>query len=142
MIQTKSGNDISRLGIGTYLGHLNETTDRQITTIIETAIQATMNHVDTAPNYRAQRSERAIGAALQTTKIAREDIFISSKVGFVPFEWDVPINDDAYFKNRFLDNAIFTAEELIGGTQCFSPKYIDWQINESLDRLSTNYKYG
>lgn len=139
MIQTKSGNEISRLGIGTYLGHLNDTTDRQITTIIETAMLAKMNHVDTAPNYRAQRSERAIGAALHSTKIAREDIFISSKVGFVPFEWDVPINDGAYFKNRFIDSAIFTVEELIGGTQCFSPKYINWQINESLNRLSTTY---
>jgi aryl-alcohol dehydrogenase-like predicted oxidoreductase len=139
MIQTKSGKDISRLGIGTYLGHLNEATDRQTTAVIETAMLGTINHVDTAPNYRAQRSERAIGAALQITKRAREDTFISSKVGFVPFEWDVPINDQVYFKNRFLDSAIFTAQELIGGIQCFSPNYINWQISESLDRLSTTY---
>jgi aryl-alcohol dehydrogenase-like predicted oxidoreductase len=139
MIHTKSGVNISRLGIGTYLGHLNSETDRQITATIQAAVKAAINHIDTAPNYRAQRSELAIGTALNALKIEREKIFISSKVGFVPFEWEVPKNDNAYFKNRFLDSKIFTPEELIGGVQCFTPKYIHWQVNESLERLSTNY---
>jgi len=139
LIQTKSGRNLSRLGIGTYLGHLNDATDRQVTAIIGAALQGSVNHIDTAPNYRAQRSEQAIGAALQNTKGMRQDIFLSSKVGFVPFERDVPVSDQDYFKKRFLDSAIFKAEELIGGVQCFSPQYVTWQINESLGRLSTNY---
>jgi len=139
MIQTKSGKDVSRLGIGTYLGHLNEATDQQVTAIVNSALSGTINHIDTAPNYRAQRAEQAIGVALQGAKRMRQDIFLSSKVGFVPFERDVPLSDQDYFKKRFLDTGIFKPEDLIGGVQCFSPNYIQWQINESLGRLSTGY---
>ena len=55
---------VSSLGIGTYLGNPDENTDRGYTAAIVEAAQNGINVIDAAINYRFQRSERSIGAAL------------------------------------------------------------------------------
>ena len=55
---------VSSLGIGTYLGNPDEKTDRGYTAAIVEAAQHGINVIDAAINYRFQRSERSIGAAL------------------------------------------------------------------------------
>ena len=55
---------LSSLGIGTYLGQPDERTDAAYTTTIVAAVENGINVVDAAINYRFQRSERSIGAAL------------------------------------------------------------------------------
>src|SRR6266571_9570224 len=55
---------LSSIGIGTYLGNPDEETDSRYTEAIVRAIELGANVIDTAANYRFQRSERAIGAAL------------------------------------------------------------------------------
>ncbi len=55
---------ISSLGIGTYLGKPDDETDRAYTDALIVAGENGINFFDTAINYRNQRSERYIGAAL------------------------------------------------------------------------------
>src|SRR5574340_1757916 len=52
------------LGLGTYLGEPDEAADQRYTDAITAALRSGINLLDTAINYRHQRSERNIGAAL------------------------------------------------------------------------------
>src|SRR3974377_2448811 len=61
----------SSLGIGTYLGQPNDTTDTGYAAAIIAAVESGINVIDTAINYRLQRSERSVGTALKVLKIGR-----------------------------------------------------------------------
>ncbi len=72
---------VSSLGIGTYLGEADEAADRAYTDALIAAGESGINFFDAAINYRNQRSERCVGAALQ--RLQRDEIVISTKAGFL-----------------------------------------------------------
>ena len=127
----------SKIGIGTYLGDLNESVDDKIYDVIIKAIDSGINLIDTAPNYRCERSEEIIGKVI--TQANREDLIISTKIGFLPFHKDNPKDYNKYFQNRFIDSGIVNSDGIYGDWQSFHPDYIEWQLNESLQRLNTDY---
>ena len=55
---------VSSIGLGTYLGEPAAAIDAAYQAAVGQALVSGCNHIDTAVNYRYQRSERAIGAAL------------------------------------------------------------------------------
>ena len=55
---------LSSIGLGTYLGKHDDATDALYRAAIMRAVEAGCNVIDSAINYRCQRSERAIGQAL------------------------------------------------------------------------------
>jgi len=57
--------EFSSIGLGTYLGEPDDASDQLYIQAIETAVRVGINVFDTAINYRHQRSERNVGAALQ-----------------------------------------------------------------------------
>jgi len=75
------GMQVSSLGIGTYLGEADDATDRSYIDALLAAAEGGINFFDTAINYRKQRSERSIGAALK--QLNREEIIVCTKAGFV-----------------------------------------------------------
>ncbi len=84
---------MSSIGIGTYLGNHDEATDRQYSEAIVRAVESGCNVIDSAINYRCQRSERSIGAALKelTAKgYGRDEVIIATKGGFLPFDGTPP----------------------------------------------------
>src|SRR5678815_3872092 len=85
---------LSSIGIGTYLGNADDATDLSYTCAIVRAVQLGVNVIDTAANYRFQRSERAIGEALEILAnehgVAREELFICTKGGYLPFDGAPP----------------------------------------------------
>src|SRR5687767_8983811 len=85
---------LSSLGVGTYLGKPDAETDARYTDAIARAVELGVNVLDTAANYRFQRSERAIGAALAALvgggTYARDEIVICTKGGYIPFDTDPP----------------------------------------------------
>jgi aryl-alcohol dehydrogenase-like predicted oxidoreductase len=94
---------LSSLGIGTYLGNPDEKTDRGYTAAIVAAAQAGINVIDAAINYRFQRSERSIGAALvelETKGIARDELILCTKAGYLTPDGDMP-GDPNSFENTF-----------------------------------------
>src|SRR5688500_17611151 len=62
----QQGLTLSSIGIGTYLGNPDEATDENYANAIVRAVESGVNVIDSAANYRFQRSERAIGRALKT----------------------------------------------------------------------------
>jgi aryl-alcohol dehydrogenase-like predicted oxidoreductase len=75
------GMTLSTLGIGTYLGQADDATDRAYEAAIRAAIDGGITLIDTAINYRNQRSERAIGAAIRGAR--REELVICTKAGYL-----------------------------------------------------------
>src|SRR5207245_4412117 len=78
--RTVCGLQVSSLGIGTYLGVADDATDQSYTDALIASGTGGINFFDTAINYRNQRSERAIGAALR--QLQRDEIVVCTKAGF------------------------------------------------------------
>src|SRR6266404_8844903 len=84
---------LSSIGVGSYLGDANEETDRRYTEAVVRAVELGTNVIDTAANYRFQRSERSIRAALNELVrrgFGREEIVICTKGGYLPFDGAPP----------------------------------------------------
>lgn len=139
-MKTLSKKNISRFGLGTYLGAPNDQNDELLLEILRTIVDNNINHIDTAPVYRAERSETVIGNFLKKYyKGKRDDLFITSKIGFIPYNKNLPKNDDEFLKNRFFTKKIIKPSELTIAWQCYSPNYVEWQLEEIFARLQTKY---
>jgi aryl-alcohol dehydrogenase-like predicted oxidoreductase len=75
------GLNVSSLGIGTYMGGVDDAADRAYTDALLAAGESGINFFDAAINYRNQRSERCIGAALK--RLQRDETVICTKAGFL-----------------------------------------------------------
>ena len=136
------GPTLSSLGIGTYLGDNTEADDAAYEDSVRAAIQSGVNVIDTAINYRCQRSERAIGAALQRTFAAgdatREELVICTKGGYVPLDRTPPATREeyqAYLKREFLDTQVLHADDLVGGGHSLAPRFLRYCIAKSRQNL-------
>ncbi len=84
------GFHLSSIGMGSYLGDPDEATDRAYTEAVKKAVSLGVNVIDTAINYRFQRSERSIGAALASAEIDRAEIHLCTKGGLLSFDGGTP----------------------------------------------------
>ena len=95
----QQGLTLSSIGIGTYLGNPDEATDLNYANAIVRAVESGVNVIDTAANYRFQRSERSIGRALATLSergFSRDELVICTKGGYLPFDGAPPRNVREY----------------------------------------------
>ncbi|HEY8055799.1 MAG TPA: aldo/keto reductase [Terriglobales bacterium] len=113
---------VSSLGAGTYLGPADHATDLGYAAALAAALKGGVNLIDTAINYRAQRSERVIGRVLATCGRSREEVFICTKAGFVPEGLSLP-------------PGLIRPGELVAGCHCMTPVYLAHQLQTSLDNL-------
>jgi aryl-alcohol dehydrogenase-like predicted oxidoreductase len=128
----------STLGIGTYLGNPDEATDRAYTESVVAAVESGFNVVDSAINYRLQRSERSIGAALAELGrrgYEREEILICTKAGFLTPDDAMPPDASAYFEKEFIAPGILKADEIAAGCHSMAPRYLADQLERSLRNL-------
>ncbi|HKO44099.1 MAG TPA: aldo/keto reductase [Pyrinomonadaceae bacterium] len=128
----------SSVGIGTYLGNADDLTDDRYVESIVSAVQHGVNVIDTASNYRFQRSERAIGRALAelTTKgFKRDEILICTKGGYLPFDGEPPRDVRSYVQETFVTPGIAGFEEIVGGSHCMTPSYLQNQLDQSLRNM-------
>src|SRR5260221_1527864 len=88
------GLSLSSIGLGTYLGKEDAATDGGYEESIAVALASGVNVFDSAINYRGQRSERMIGRALAGAfaegGVARDEVFVSTKGGYLPHDSDDP----------------------------------------------------
>ena len=133
------GPRISSVGIGTYLGKEDAATDVQYQKAVTRALERGINVIDTAINYRCQRSERAIGAALEHAVgrglVARDEIIVATKGGFIPFDGAVPRDAGVYFTETYLKPGIVRPDDVVGGAHCMTPRYLADQIERSRRNL-------
>lgn len=130
---------ISSIGFGSYLGCHDDATDLIYQNALRHAIGLGCNHIDTAINYRFQRSERAIGSVLEALfdegTVHRDEMIIATKGGYIPFDSEPPSDIRKYFDDNFLQPGIATLDEIVSGMHCMTPKYIANQLESSLDNL-------
>ena len=130
---------LSSIGIGTYLGKWDEATDRRYTEAVARAVELGANLIDTAANYRFQRSERSIGAALrqltQEGAYAREEIIICTKGGYLPFDGEPPADVRRYVEETFVRPGIARLSDIAAGSHCMTPAYLSNQIEQSLRNM-------
>jgi len=129
---------MSSIGIGTYLGNHDDATDRQYQDALVRAVESGCNVIDSAINYRCQRSERAIGAALKELArrgYSRDELIIATKGGFLPFDGAPPKDPKSYFEEIFVGTGLATESEIVGGYHCMTPRYLVHQLDCSLRNL-------
>jgi aryl-alcohol dehydrogenase-like predicted oxidoreductase len=130
---------LSSIGIGTYLGNADEATDLGYAESVVRAVQLGVNVIDTAANYRFQRSERSIGEALKILTnehgIAREELVICTKGGYLPFDGAPPQSVARYVNETFVKPGIASFEDIVGGGHCMTPSYLQSQIDQSLRNM-------
>ena len=130
--------ELSSLGVGTYLGQPDEKTDVAYTTAIVAAVESGINVIDSAINYRFQRSERSIGAALQQLAakgFTREEIVVCTKGGYLTPDGSMPADPNEYFFREYIQHGIFSAKDLAAGSHCMTPKFLKDQLGRSLRNL-------
>ncbi len=136
------GAAFSSIGLGTYLGDMDDATDQKSYQATVQCVKSGVNVIDSAINYRGQRSERVIGKVLhdliEHNKLAREEIFLSTKGGFIPFDADYPSNPANYFAENYIDPGILKEEEVVQGCHAMTPKYLDNQLERSLRNLGVD----
>jgi aryl-alcohol dehydrogenase-like predicted oxidoreductase len=123
---------VSSIGVGTYLGEPSDAVDSDYREAIETALESGINVVDTAINYRHQRSERVVGDALRSAAVDRDAVVVATKGGFVPFDGDRPADPAATIRERYLDTDILEPADLARGQHAITPAFIDAQLDRSL----------
>jgi aryl-alcohol dehydrogenase-like predicted oxidoreductase len=133
---------LSSIGIGTYLGNWDEATDERYTEAVTHAVELGANVIDTAANYRFQRSERSIGAALlhlAEEKIsARDEFVICTKGGYLPFDAEPPADVRRYVEETFVRPGIADFSDIVGGSHCMTPRYLQSQIDQSLRNMNVS----
>jgi aryl-alcohol dehydrogenase-like predicted oxidoreductase len=130
---------MSSIGIGTYLGNYDDATDQQYRQAIVQAVTAGCNVIDSAINYRLQRSERAIGAALEDLAAIgyqRDEIVIATKGGFIPFDGAPPKDTRRYIDETFIQPGLASPVDVVSGCHCMTPRYLKHQLDCSLRNLN------
>src|SRR5690349_10879139 len=130
--------ELSSLGIGTYLGQPDEKTDAAYTAAIVAAVENGINVIDSAINYRFQRSERSIGAALQQLAakgFSREEIVLCTKGGHLTPDGAMPADPNEYFFREYIQQGVFSAKDLAAGSHCMTRKFLKDQLGRSLKNL-------
>ena len=71
------------------------------------AVLAGANVIDSAINYRFQRSERSVGMAvdeLLRRGYSREELVICTKGGFLTPDGEMPADASEYFNHEYVEN--------------------------------------
>lgn len=132
------GQWISSIGLGTYLGNYDDATDGQYHHAVVRAVESGCNVIDSAINYRLQRSERAIGRALKelaSKGYGRDEIIIATKGGFLPYDGAPPTDAKKYIEETFIKTGLAGAADIVSGCHCMTPRYLTHQLDCSLRNL-------
>ena len=130
---------LSNVGIGTYLGNPDSDTDNIVKNAVKKSVLAGMNVIDTAINYRAQKAERSVGQAISElvneNKISRDEIFISTKNGYVTNDGDIQEDLMQYIIRELGKPGIVKEGDISSGYHCMTIPYLEDQLNRSLKNL-------
>lgn len=132
------GLSASSIGMGTYLGNADDRTDKQYVQAVTRAVELGANVIDSAINYRFQRSERSIRAALADLSargFGRDELILATKAGFLSFDAMPPPDPRAYFVKTYLDTGLLDRADIAAGSHSIAPRYLEDQLGKSLKNL-------
>jgi aryl-alcohol dehydrogenase-like predicted oxidoreductase len=132
---------LSSIGMGTYLGNLNKEDDQFMENAVYDSIKSgSLNIVDTAINYRAMRSEKSIGRALlrlvKDGIISRDEVFLSTKNGYITNDGDYPeVDVMEYMQRMFISSGLIRPDDISSGYNVLNPNYLKRCIDKSLANM-------
>lgn len=128
--------------MGTYLGDCSDDDDRRYATTMRAALERGVNLLDTAINYRCQRSERVVGRALARAirggVASRDEVIVCTKGGYIPLRDTAPASREEYWEyvtREYFDRGVMTPEDVVAGAHCLAPSYLADQIARSRANL-------
>jgi aryl-alcohol dehydrogenase-like predicted oxidoreductase len=144
---------LSSIGMGTYLGDLSKEDDTDIENALYESVKShAINVIDSAINYRAMKSEKSIGRSITRLVndgiISRDEIFVSTKNGYITNDGDYPMLDVwEYIQRMYISTGIIKAEDISSGYNVLKPAYIEKCIERSrfnlkLDTLDLVYVHN
>jgi aryl-alcohol dehydrogenase-like predicted oxidoreductase len=130
---------LSSIGLGTYLGPDDDAADEEYRHAVARALELGLNVIDSAINYRSQRSERAIGAALKQAfadgRARRQEVVVTTKGGYLPFDGARPRNLRTYVEATYIKPGVLEMAELVAGCHCMTPRWLADQLDRSRRNL-------
>ena len=130
---------LSNVGIGTYLGDPDNKTDELVKNAVKQSVLSGVNVIDTAINYRSQKAERSVGKAIseliEEKKITRDQIFVSSKNGYVTNDGDIQEDLMQYVIRELGKPGIVKEGDITSGYHCMTTPYLSDQLDRSLKNL-------
>ena len=130
---------LSNLGIGTYLGNPDSETDYLVQNAVKKSILGGVNVVDSAINYRAQKAERSVGNTIaqliDNNDISREEVFVSTKNGYVTNDGDIKEDLMQYIMREYGKPGIVKEGDISPGYHCMTLPYLNDQLERSLKNL-------
>jgi aryl-alcohol dehydrogenase-like predicted oxidoreductase len=130
---------LSSIGLGTYLGEPTPEFDALYRDAVTRALEMGINVIDSAVNYRHQRSERAIGKALAGMVsqgcVRREEVYLATKGGFLTFDGEEPGDPAAYFEENLVRTGLIEPSQVAANCHVMSPRYIENQVDVSRRNL-------
>ena len=134
-----SGLTLSSIGIGTYLGNADNATDILVKDAIKKSVLLGVNVIDTAINYRSQKAERSVRKAvselIEEGKVKREELFVSTKNGYITNDADVKEEFWEYINNTLVKPGIIKSGDISSGYHCMTISYLENQLKTSLKNL-------
>jgi aryl-alcohol dehydrogenase-like predicted oxidoreductase len=134
------GLTFSNVGMGTYLGNPDDETDTLVISAIKKSINAGFNIIDTAINYRSQKAERSVGKAvselIDEKIINRNEIFISTKNGYVTNDGDIKEDFWKYVNREYVSKGVIKSNDISSGYHCMSVPYLEDQLNRSRKNMN------
>jgi aryl-alcohol dehydrogenase-like predicted oxidoreductase len=127
----------SSIGLGTYLGREDDATDAAYVKVAARVLERGGNVLDTAVNYRHQRSERALGRALAAAVRdgrGRDEIVVATKGGFIAFDGALPSDPAAYVQATYVRPGIIQPGDVVG-SHCMTARYLRDQLDRSRANL-------
>src|SRR5438093_10639043 len=133
------GLTLSSIGVGTYLGNPDDATDALVREAIKKSVSAGVNVIDTAINYRSQKAERSVGRGvaelIRDEKATRDELFISTKNGYITNDGDVKEDFWQNIQNTLVKPGVIKSEEISSGYHCMTIPYLQDQLQRSLKNL-------
>lgn len=133
---------VSSLGMGTYLGDCDDAEDARYSSTAVEALARGVNLLDTAINYRCQRSERALGDALRNVigrgAVSRDEVVVCTKGGYIPLDRTPPATKEGYrgfLQNEYYGPGVMSPGDVVSGGHCLTPRYLTDQIQRSKRNL-------
>jgi aryl-alcohol dehydrogenase-like predicted oxidoreductase len=133
--------NVSSLGIGTYLGQPDDKTDGNYAASVMAAVENGINVIDAAINYRFQRSERSIGSALKQLAqkgFSRDELILCTKGGYLTPDGAMPSDPNEYFYREYIQPGVFKPNEIVQGSHCMTPRFLEDQLGRSLRNLGVD----
>ncbi|MFV0481015.1 MAG: aldo/keto reductase [Campylobacteraceae bacterium] len=131
----------SKLGFGTFKKepYKDENYLFEYKDALREAIKNGINVIDTAINYRYQKSEKEIGETLSLLfkegRTKREELIICSKGGFMPLNFPFPKNPYEWIEENIIKKNLATKEDIELDEHCITGEFLKASCETSLKNL-------